>query len=79
MPSPNEIRFPDEMLRKVKVTPIAKELAADLHHEARVDRIFAIIQLALNAAYIAGYKDSFVLDEPYQSVLHSGDEPPPKP
>lgn len=46
----NKIKYPDDVLRTVVPTDAARELAADLWHEARVERIYAIIQLHLNSA-----------------------------
>lgn len=46
---PGERKYPDERLVLVDVSPEAKTLAADLQNEARTERIFAIIQIALDA------------------------------
>ncbi|HET9062811.1 MAG TPA: hypothetical protein VFO62_05935 [Candidatus Binatia bacterium] len=53
--APNELKYPDEMLALVKISQRAKDLAADLQHESRTDRIYAIIELAFKrSAMICG-------------------------
>lgn len=81
----NEVKYPDELLNGVRISSAAKELAQDLHHEARMERIYAIIQIALDAQRYGGMlqiaKDLRVessLDNHPQLVLNFGDETPPQ-
>lgn len=45
-----EKRYPNSVLDEVVVSQAARELAADLHNEARYERITAIIELYLRDA-----------------------------
>ncbi len=58
---PGERKYPDEELRAVRISQPAKQLAADLHNEAQTDRIYAIIQLALDD-YSKGTRVEYVVD-----------------
>lgn len=45
---PGEMKYPDEELAEVEVSDDAKALALDLHNEARLERVLAIIQIHLD-------------------------------